>query len=410
MKKFSTDQSGNIAVLGALMMPILIGLAGAGLDYSRYYNAKSDLQAIADMAAIAGAREYVVVADGIPVATAQNIADKSLAKTPSGDGASATVSGDEINTTVTVKISRTYTPTLLVGLYKNPLNLEVDATAQALGGANICVIVLEEKANYVLEMTQNATLTGQDCAVYSNSTGSFGIGAYGNSTLKTSLNCTAGGYDGAAARFDPKPLTDCPPREDPLFDRPTPSSGSCSLLPNLIKDLTIVLTPAVYCGGLMIDGNADVTLLPGKYVIRDGDLEILANARVVGNGVGFYFEGTNSTLTVGPDATLSMTAMTDGDMAGLLMFQDRNAKPNTAFTISSNNAETLVGTIYLPQARLFIDAQSPVASQSAYTAIIARRLELTSSVNLVLNSDYKATDVPVPAGLAGAGGNVILRD
>ena len=67
--------------------------------------------------------------------------------------------------------------------------------------------------------------------------------------------------------------------------------------------------------------------------------------------------------------------------------------------IGSNNARNLLGTIYLPQGTLLIDATAPVADQSAYTAIIANSLQLQKGPQLVLRSDYDKTNVPVPDGL-----------
>ncbi len=56
----------------------------------------------------------------------------------------------------------------------------------------------------------------------------------------------------------------------------------------------------------------------------------------------------------------------------------------------------LTGTIYLPNGKLFINPNAQVAEQSAYTAIVSYQLELTEGPELVLNSDYGSTKVPVP--------------
>ena len=61
--------------------------------------------------------------------------------------------------------------------------------------------------------------------------------------------------------------------------------------------------------------------------------------------------------------------------------------------------DVLTGTIYLSRGQLLVDPNNAVAEDLAYTAIIANRLELTEGPELVLNSDYGATDVPVPAGI-----------
>ncbi|MBY0258710.1 TadG family pilus assembly protein [Methylobacterium sp.] len=111
-----------------------------------------------------------------------------------------------------------------------------------------------------------------------------------------------------------------------------------------------------------------------------------------------------------------------GIMAGLLIFEDRWALPGLlsllplngkglaklapngvavlrACRIISDNARTLLGTIYLPVGRLIIDSKRPVADESAYTVIIARMIDLYDGPNLMPNARYDSTDIPVPDGV-----------
>jgi hypothetical protein len=67
--------------------------------------------------------------------------------------------------------------------------------------------------------------------------------------------------------------------------------------------------------------------------------------------------------------------------------------------IYSNNARNLLGTIYLPQGRLHVAANNPVSDQSAYTIIVARRFTLSEGPTMVLNTNYGATDIPLPQGV-----------
>ena len=103
------------------------------------------------------------------------------------------------------------------------------------------------------------------------------------------------------------------------------------------------------------------------------------------------------------------SAPVSGPLAGLLVFEDHNAGGIRLHRLASNNARKLLGTIYMPKSILNIDATAPIADQSAYTAIIAQSLQLQSGPNLILNSDYSATDVPVPAGVSGSS-QVILSN
>ena len=76
----------------------------------------------------------------------------------------------------------------------------------------------------------------------------------------------------------------------------------------------------------------------------------------------------------------------------------------------ADNARMLLGTIYMPQGRLIIDANKPIADKSAYTVLVVQRIDLHSGPNLILNSDYSATDVPVPAGVGPYGNSVQLSN
>jgi hypothetical protein len=85
------------------------------------------------------------------------------------------------------------------------------------------------------------------------------------------------------------------------------------------------------------------------------------------------------------------------------VFAARAQSSGASFQILSNDARRLVGTIYVPNGEVRVDATSPIADQSAYTAIVANKLRLYGGPHLVLNTNYDQTDVPVPEGIKGAG-------
>ena len=213
---------------------------------------------------------------------------------------------------------------------------------------------------------------------------------------------------GGKANFEPEPLTDCPVVEDPLSKRPAPDSSGCKANDLEIIDKVVTLSPGVYCGGIKIDGNARVYMRPGIYVIKDGPLNVDSNAKLEGEYVGMYLTGDKATFRFASNATIDLSAPKDGPLAGLLFFEDRNAPQLRRHEILSNYAHNLLGTIYLSQGRLVVDADNEIADKSAYTAIVARRIELYAGPNLVLNTDYSATDIPVPDGIVGLGQAVRL--
>jgi predicted NAD/FAD-binding protein len=180
----------------------------------------------------------------------------------------------------------------------------------------------------------------------------------------------------------------------------------------------MTIGPGLYCGGLKIDGNSNVTMSPGIYFFKDGPFEVNSNSVVRGTGVGMYFTGKKATFEFKSNAQVELEAPSTGVMAGLLAFQDREAgdeveeddEENTVakFLIETNFTRKLVGTLYLPHGHLIVRADNDVADESAYTAIVVRKLLLDSGPNLVLNTDYDETTVPVPDGLGPSKGELRL--
>jgi hypothetical protein len=284
------------------------------------------------------------------------------------------------------------------------------------------MLALEGKQGATLHLEKNSQITAKDCVVYSNSNDQQGLEADQGATLNASFICSVGGYVGKGAYLNPIPITDCPSMTDPLASRPRPQVGSCTSLAMVVTS-SRALYPGVYCGGLVIKGGAQVTLSPGVYIMNNGPLIVQDNATLAGQSAGIYFTGDHGGLRFDPNTTISLTAPKDGVLAGFIFFEDRTVSnpvppppgplgilpppppgspPMRQYQISSNNAQQFLGTFYLPAGRLIIDANRPVAAQSAYTVIVTRQIDIMNGPNLVLNSDYASTDVPVPDGVGNA--------
>ena len=80
------------------------------------------------------------------------------------------------------------------------------------------------------------------------------------------------------------------------------------------------------------------------------------------------------------------------------------------FIISSDQVESLLGVIYVPDATLIVEGSADVARESAWTVIVSQRLELKGSPQLFINANYTASDVPVPEGVGpSSGGSRLLQ-
>src|SRR4029434_1210623 len=137
------------------------------------------------------------------------------------------------------------------------------------------------------------------------------------------LMCAAGGRAKTnGATLTPAPVTDCPQMVDPLKSRTPPSDTTCRFNDTVVSGVVRELQPRVYCKGLKITANAQVTLASGVYIIKDGPLIVDKGAALTGANVGFYLTGPSSNLTFAADSTISLSAPKDGPLAGLLIFDD----------------------------------------------------------------------------------------
>ena len=449
VKTLLKNSCGNIAVMTALVMPVVMLLAGAGVDFQRWGQQRAKLQEYADMLALRGAREFLL-------ANAQPAHIESVVKSIAAGALS-----DDLNVgqfqiqvfvnsdkgSVTVNLTQAPDDALILSHfspYKD--DVLVDSTAVARGGMNVCVIALEDHEAGAVSAADEALLNAEPCSVLSNSASSAGIVSSGVGEIKAGLICSAGGYQGPGGNFTPQPTADCPVYEDPLAQRTPPSVGGCDhqdfqvgyiisqsqgdngggLLGGLVggvgglveevADITGLplieqtINPGVYCGGLSIKKKARVTFRPGVYIIKDGPLEVGEQSTLEGVNIAFYLTGDESVFAFEKDSKITMSAPKDGPFAGLLFFEDRNSPAGRVHAIYSEDARQFLGTFYLPKGTLLVDTQQPVADASAYTAIVVRKLDLKGKPTLVLNADYASTDVPVPSGVGPVGGEVFLRD
>ena len=415
LQTFADAQAGSLPIIFALTAPVLFLLVGGGIEYSKVISQKNKLQGYADRAALAAAKEFSISQDDDDrtKAIAKSIVIEGLRQFKKQHANSFMAADIKVETIIDDENSAVKVRLTQATIKDFPINgfeietVSVVAEASVVGNLHVCVIGLDESATATISLEQSARLTGKNCAVYSNSTSGNGIVAKNNAVARASLFCTAGGASGSDG-FTPAPTTDCPNFPDPLADRIAPTIGACDHKWLQIYGREATLSPGVYCGGLEIYDNANVTFEPGIYIIKDGPFNVSFGGKITGENVSFYLTGSRAQFNFGKDSTIALSATKDGPLAGLLFFEDRNKTKAGRHIINSDNARLLLGTIYLPSSHLIVDANAPVADQSAYTAIVALSLKLYSGPHLILNTNYSDTDVPVPENIKGLSSNVIL--
>ncbi|AWN34997.1 TadE/TadG family type IV pilus assembly protein [Methylobacterium radiodurans] len=462
---FGADRRGSVALIFGLSATVLVGLIGGGIDYARVSTRRSQLQAAVDAGVLAGGNALKLAAsstDSVRGVTEQTIRD--AAKTPADRALGLRVEVPPEKTSVFARAEETMRLGFgaLVGLGTQTISAQ--ARVNVVGKMRLCMLTLDPSAMGAFNLQKNAQVTANACSLYANSANIAGMVGGDNAMARADTICSAGGYLGLRANFAPPPQTGCPVIEDPLKDRPAPAVGGCIAIPASANkkgdtsknevDQSVTLEPGTYCGGLRITKKATVTLRPGIYVMKDGPLIVDQKASVAGDGVAFYFTGDKGGLLFSKGSTVSLAAPTSGVMAGLLMMEERSVnnpvdpvlallsavgttvggvtdlvsgltgdgelpptptpppvgltKPMRIYRIISDNARTMLGTIYLPAGRVVIDADKPVADRSAYTVVVAQQVNLYEGPNLYLNANYDQTSVPVPKGVGPLSGKLML--
>ena len=415
-------ERGNFAVGLGLLLPLFLGALGGALDLLVYTNHKSELQDTADAAVLAAASEAGLKgwSESGARQVVASIIDSNLTKKFSGVSFGYEVKANLNPRTVDVTLTQDHYGYFYLGYFTGSPQIVVKASAVASGQSSICIIVRSPEKSHVFEMAGDSRVTASGCSAYSNSTDPEGIEVKDDSLLTTELACSAGGYKGAPRNFAPKPLTDCPTIKDPLEARAAVVKSSVATSPckfdkTEIKKVVRTLNPGIYCGGLFIKEAATVTLNPGIYVIKDGELLVDDDSKLRGDGVSFYFV-EKSHFDFKNKSSIALSAPETGALRGILMYAPGSPKEMRDFKIESRDARKLIGAVYLPYDNLIIGGgdgicstcDSEVGAASSWTAIVVNQLKITSGATLVLNSDYAATKVPVPEGLGSADPSVVL--
>jgi Flp pilus assembly protein TadG len=407
LARFLRSTSGSTGVMLALSLPALMGCVGVASDFAIYNMKLEKLQAAADEAAIAGAKEFSVATSSKSTisAAAKNFALSSYGATVS-IGVDTKV--DTGKRTVTVDLNEYWSPFFahFVGAQVTPV--VAHATASAAGRGNLCVLLLDPASSKTGFVDSSSKISANGCDIYSNSAASDGIFVGSSAVVSDNSTCSVGGVSNSGT-ITPAPTTDCPVVEDPLASRAAPKFAGCDFVDYVAAKGKVTLNPGTYCGGITVAGKADATFSPGTYVIKDGEFVLSGKSSIVGNHVGFYLVGAASVINFTGNTIVNMTGADSGAMSGLLFFEDRSAPMGREHRINSNFAANLTGTIYLPRGNLLIDPNSKVGESSAYTAIVAQKLFVKFGPELILNSNYNLTDVPVPDGIKASDQVVLLK-
>lgn len=360
---FLSDQRGSAVVIWALVLPMVIGGVGLGLDVGSWQLRAHDVQSAVDAAVISTG--YTVTGTGTQT-TLTSTATSELARNISlYTGKTITVhnpptSGSYTSNNWAVELIVTEPqPRSFSSLFtrSDPVVTRRSVALRQAGG-NVCVLALDGTVGSALELTGSSNIN-LDCIAASNSTSSSSIDISGSASLDASNIYTAGGYTlsgSADLTTDSTPITSATPITDPYSSLSPPSFSGCGGGNNKKVSGTTTISPGVYCNGLTINAGAVVTFSAGTYIIDRGTFKINGGATVTGSNVTIILTSSTGSnyaiISINGGATVTLTPPSTGTYAGVTFFQDRRASVGNVNRFNGGSTMNISGVLYVPNGEI----------------------------------------------------------
>jgi Flp pilus assembly protein TadG len=443
-KRFVANESGQVLILTAVCMVVIISFVGLVIDTGHLFYAERRLQTAAYAAALAAGLEIHVCGNLNPCLAMQTAVQSSLAE--SGYTGSTFLQNCATSTnalTITLNTppcalgsadpnyaKKGYAEIVITQQVSNYFmwivgfkSLRVKARSEATRAlASSCIYALDPTASATFSISIALGINSQcGIEVESSSPAAFAC-LIGLGISAPYINV----HGGAAGLLCPisqlKTSTQLPSPLDPLAYLPKPTIGACgsgvgnvyygsSQAVNILLAGTYVFNPGVYCGGISMTAAvlANVTFNPGVYILTTGpgllgvpsgglNLTVSLLSNIQGQGVTFYNYGPFGSISITAPAALGLSnftliAPTSGIYGGVLFFQDPGNTSTGTFVASLIGAGKLEGAIYLPNASVSYGVS---ALSSAYTILVARSIQFNVSILSRFGNDYSSLDTGSP--------------
>jgi Flp pilus assembly protein TadG len=356
--RFAGDQSGNYAIIGALLSPVLIGAAGLAVEGGLWVNQHQTMQGAADSAALSAAAQY-----GLNVNANLNDQAASVIATygyvANGEITTITVnrparSGNYTSNQKSVEVLITHKQDRLLSSIYNSQPVTITGRAVALPGSNGtgCVLSLNATASGGISSKGNSAVGLTQCSIYDNSSNTSALVNGGTASISAESVNVVGDISGGSGITTTNGINKgVSPLSDPYANVAMPTVGACDYNNKTYKT-TVTIDPGVYCNGIQLNAGAVVTMNPGVYIIDRGTLQIAGGATLQGTGVTIFFTSSTGAnyadATINGGATVAITAPTTGPLAGIAMFGDRNMPVGTTFKFNGGTNQVLGGAVYIP--------------------------------------------------------------
>ena len=416
MKKFlmpfARNEKGNIAIMSAMTMPLLVGSLGVGVEVAMWYHSDTVMQQTADKAVYAAGLElragsaygkmkdaaslvasqngFTAVAFNVfqngealdsPTYTASSDSNGSAAGGNTLDVRSPPISGAYVSNARAVQvIVQKKVPLSFSSLFLSaPIVEKLSSVALIQPSGSACVLALSTTASSAINVWGSANLGLTGCNVNSNSTSATSVTVGGAGQLSTNCVVTVGGVSlsgGQTTQACGAAVTNASPIGDPYANLAVPPPGTSR--PNTNG---ATLQPGSY-SGMNLSGTK--TLNPGVYYVSSGSLSFNSNSNISGTGVMFYL-APGVTFNMNNNATVAVTAATSGTYSGILFYSDRTNTSSVSF--NGTPSSSLTGALYFPGQNLTYNGN--YSGIDGCTQVVANTVTWSGSANIAQDCSAK---------------------
>jgi Flp pilus assembly protein TadG len=405
LRRFDADRGGNVAITTAVVLPVLVGAIGMGVSYSMGNSTRNEMQNALDASVLAG----VIASNsgGDPIGTAGTSFQSNLSTWAQSNATGIAASFTWSNGILTGQASGTASN--LFGGVVGPKTYTITVNSAATSSTTpLCVLGLDTLGSGAFNADGSALTFNASCAVQANSTSSSGMTQKGQAQLSAKKFGVSGGSK--VNNYQPPPQDSSPAIADPYASLPFPAYDTCPKNSKMlsIKD-TETLSPGTYCGGIHMDSTAQVTLLPGIYVMVDGPFWADGSAVITGDQVMIAFTGKGSTLDVWGNAQMSVTSPTSGTYMNMQFMQDSSSPDTHNLWVSIGGSDSDTGKLsydgvaYFPTQNFWVRGKSNLNINSPTLSIVTSDINIQGNVNIqITNNNTRNLPVTPPVTTYGA--------
>jgi Flp pilus assembly protein TadG len=426
------DRSGNVTILVAVALPLILGSVGLGTEAAMLMLKRQQLQKLADAAAYSAAVAYKAGSTSLTTQaqaiTAQDgVVDGAggvtvAAHRPPSAGAYTTNTG-AVEVVITAPSSALFSK--VFGFASFTITTRAVAVAGSAGSGDGCMLALGQKTagNSVLpnaiHVNNNGSLNLGSCSLYDNSsdtnalsisnngaiTSGNGIYVVGGMNLQNNARlgastATLGGTlsgKGNTGSTSTTQNASVSPMTDPYANVTITPPSACTQSISTSNNQSVTKSAGVYCS-ISLSNNSTLTLNPGIYYIDGGNVTTSNNSTIrATGGVSIVLTSSSGSsygyFQIDNNSSLVITAPTSGPTSGIAVMQDRRAPMSTYDSngscltycnnqIDNNGNGPITGAVYFP--RQHFDISNNAANGNVCTQVIANSINISNNGTLTL--------------------------